>query len=387
MIKEDKSILKLIEKFMYIIDRDANRVQKLKKRTFSELKFREREHLQEWIANYPSTLGEELLIIQKEFNGFSDTNERLDLLALDKMGNLVIIENKLDDSGKDVTWQVIKYASYCASLTKQDIINIYQAYLSASGNAQEKLSEFFDNRDISELVLNQGLNSQRLIMVAANFRKEVTSTVLWLMNFKIRLQCFKVTPFELNDQLFLNIEQILPIKDTEDYSISIATKAQEEIDVQESLKIGHVVRLKFWEQFINASNQVNNLFANNSATKESWIGKGLGMSGVNINLVITNKFCRCEIYINRGNREENKEIFDNLYQQKEKIEFVFGGPLIWERLDDKIVCRIKTEIDNVNYAEEGDWKRINDFLINDSIRIEKAFKEVVRKLNNQLKSR
>jgi hypothetical protein len=29
-------------------------------------------------------LGEELLIIQKEFDGFEDTNERLDLLALDK---------------------------------------------------------------------------------------------------------------------------------------------------------------------------------------------------------------------------------------------------------------------------------------------------------------
>ena len=159
---------------MYLIDREKNRVMKLKKRTFTELKFRERDHLQEWIANNPTTLGEGLLIIQKEFSGFSETNERLDLLALDKVGNPVIIENKLDDSGKDVTWQVIKYASYCASLTKQDIINIYQAYLGTNENAVEKLSEFFENRDISELVLNQGLNSQRLILVAANFRKEVT---------------------------------------------------------------------------------------------------------------------------------------------------------------------------------------------------------------------
>ncbi|NBR14822.1 MAG: hypothetical protein EBU01_09635 [Crocinitomicaceae bacterium] len=137
---------------MYLIDREKNRVTKLKKKSFSELKFRERDHLQEWIANDPSTLGEELLIIQKEFNGFSETNERLDLLALDKFGNLVIIENKLDDSGKDVTWQVIKYASYCASLTKQDIINIYQQFLCSTGNAQELISDFFENRDISEIV-------------------------------------------------------------------------------------------------------------------------------------------------------------------------------------------------------------------------------------------
>jgi len=42
------------------------------------------------------------LVIQKEFDGFNETNERLDLLALDKQGNIVVIENKLDDSGKDV---------------------------------------------------------------------------------------------------------------------------------------------------------------------------------------------------------------------------------------------------------------------------------------------
>lgn len=53
--------------------------------------------MQEWIANNPESLDEELLIIQKEFDGFNDTNERLDLLALDKQGNLVVIENKLDD--------------------------------------------------------------------------------------------------------------------------------------------------------------------------------------------------------------------------------------------------------------------------------------------------
>ena len=136
---------------MYLIDREKNRVTKLKKKSFSELKYRERDHLQEWIANDPSTLGEELLIIQKEFNGFSETNERLDLLALDKLGNLVIIENKLDDSGKDLTWQVIIYASYCASYTKQDTLNIYQDYLGSSAIAQEMISEFFDNTVLFEL--------------------------------------------------------------------------------------------------------------------------------------------------------------------------------------------------------------------------------------------
>ena len=101
---------------MYILDKETNQLITAEPTTFKDQKLKERQHLQEWIAKNPEVLGEELLVIQKEFDGFSDTHERLDLLALDKDGKLVIIENKLDDSGRNVTWQAIKYASYCSSM-------------------------------------------------------------------------------------------------------------------------------------------------------------------------------------------------------------------------------------------------------------------------------
>ena len=106
---------------MFIIDKVKNEATKVKSQTLADLGFRERDHLQEWIAKNPAMLGEELLIIQKEFAEFDKTRERLDLLALDKKGNLVIIENKRDDSGADVAWQALKYASYCSTFTKEDI--------------------------------------------------------------------------------------------------------------------------------------------------------------------------------------------------------------------------------------------------------------------------
>jgi hypothetical protein len=71
---------------MFTIDSQANRLEPVKNKTFSELGFTERKHLQEWLAHQPSALGEELLIIQKEFDGFDDTKERLDLLALNITG-------------------------------------------------------------------------------------------------------------------------------------------------------------------------------------------------------------------------------------------------------------------------------------------------------------
>ena len=60
---------------MYQIDKEKNRIKEISKKTFSELGFREREHLQEWIAYNPNVFGEELLIIQKEFANFDGTNE------------------------------------------------------------------------------------------------------------------------------------------------------------------------------------------------------------------------------------------------------------------------------------------------------------------------
>lgn len=66
---------------MFLINKQLNRIEKIQPTTFKKLGFKEREHLQEWICNNPSCLNEELLIIQKEFNGFYDTSERLDLLA------------------------------------------------------------------------------------------------------------------------------------------------------------------------------------------------------------------------------------------------------------------------------------------------------------------
>ena len=72
------------------------------------------------------------------------TRERLDLLALDKDGKLVIIENKRDDTGREVVWQAIKYAAYCSSLNKAEIVEIYQRYLDRSNigmSAETKICE------------------------------------------------------------------------------------------------------------------------------------------------------------------------------------------------------------------------------------------------------
>lgn len=365
---------------MYQIDRTNNCIKSLDKRTFSELGFREREHLQEWIAKNPGAFEEELLIIQKEYSGFSDTNERLDLLALDKQGNLVIIENKLDDSGRDVTWQALKYASYCSGLSKENIRSIYQEYLDKyepDTNAEDKLSSFYEEQDYEELQLNKGFH-QRLILVAAKFRKEVTSTVLWLMNYKLQVQCFRVTPYSLDEELFLNFEQIIPTKDAEEYMISMAEKVQDDIDSQVKLKSRHYFRREFWTMLLENMNKKSDLFGNISTSIYNWIATGSGVSGISLNFVVSRSYGRAEIYIDVGDKEQNEKIFDILYSDLQKYDQEYGNSLVWERLNEKRACRIKDEIEG-NLYEKETWSNMIEYMTDSMIKLDQVFRNDIKK--------
>lgn len=366
---------------MFRIDRDSNAIKPLEQKTFSSLGFREREHLQEWVAKNPSSLGEDLLIIQKEFSGFDKTQERLDLLAIDKQGSLVIIENKLDDSGKDVVWQSLKYASYCSGLSSSNIKSIYQDYLddNQSGEkAEDCICEFLEVQDFDDVSLNKGV-TQRIILIAANFRNEVTSTVLWLLNFNLRVQCMKVTPFAMGEDLFLSVEQIIPTKDAEEYMIGMAEKAQDDVTSAKEEKARHHLRKEFWTKLIPAMNaSVSNLYQNISPQTSNWISAGSGVRGVGFNFVIAKTFGRAELYIDAGDQKINKSIFDSLFKYKDQIEQEFDGQLEWERMEDKRASRIKAEL-AANVFDREQWPVMIEFMVGAMCRLEKA-------IHNRLKA-
>ena len=372
---------------MYKIDMASNSIQPLEQKSFSSLGFRERVHLQEWIAKQPGVLGEDLLIIQKEFRGFDETQERLDLLALDKQGALVVIENKLDDSGKDVTWQALKYASYCSRLSKSNIAKIYQEYLNNAepgANAEERISEFMDGQDFEELILNEGV-SQRIILIAAKFRKEVTSTVLWLMNFGVHLQCFRAALFVMDKEQLLHVEQIIPTQDTEDYMIGMAEKARDDIESKTKLGKRHIVRENFWNELISEMNQKEtNLFQNISPGTRPIISAGAGISGIIFSFGVSQKGCRVFLDIAQNEKSKNKIIFDRLKKSKQQIEDEFGGSLEWDRRDKYKACHIgKTSAGNV--FDRDQWGKMIAFMTDAMCRLERAIKEPLKKAVDQAK--
>ena len=369
---------------MFQIDRISNRIIPLQAKGFGELGFRERENLQEWLAHQPDALGEELLIIQKEFDGFAGTRERLDLLALDKSGNLVVIENKLDDSGKDVVWQALKYASYCANLTKSQIVEIFRQHLKEDSNAEDLICEFLEADDINEVKINTG-NSQRLMFVAANFPKEVTNTALWLLGQGISIQCFRVTPYVFGEEALLSIDQIIPTPEAKEFMIIMKAKEKEEKSTEAVLKDRHRIRLDFWEKTLESfRNSDCKLYNYLSASKDHWLSAGSGVSGCPFVLIFAQTEIRVELSLMRSNAEENDFLFSELKNQQDEIEGSFGKKLIWNHIEGRKASRIqfRKPFDGDN---RDNWPEMIEWLVLNMTSFEKALRQPLSEAASKLK--
>lgn len=225
---------------LYRVHPETKALQSVREVNFSDHNFRERYDIQEWVEAVPSVLGERLLIVAKEKTYFEGTNERPDLVGIDSAGNIVIIELKRDDSGVDVHWQAIKYASYWARFSINDVLAVYTDYLSRQGDigdasevdveyAKQNIVDFVDDKSIEHI--NQ---RQRIVLVSHRFAKEAITAVDWLLeNYGLDIKCVQLIPYFDEDKglYYLQSNVVLPLPGIDDYLVkpsagkAAATKA------------------------------------------------------------------------------------------------------------------------------------------------------------------
>ncbi len=390
---------------LYTVDTAIKKLQPLRGTTLGEQQLTERHDLQEWLVSHPEALGEELLIIQKEFDGFDGTGERLDLLALDTQGQLVLIENKRDDSGRDAVWQALKYASYVAPFTADDIEDVFAKYLLKN---KPKYSDLDDNafeldqvKNTAKLLIQRFLeefqdtdneittlnprNSQRIILVAGEFRKEVTNTALWLLDRKIDVKCVKVSPYKLGDQLLVDIQQIIPVPEASEYMVRLIRKDDEEIKAKTKGKDTSDIRYQYWEKLLAYFAQNNNTLYNNiGPTTAHWLSGSTGIAQCNYHLIILQKALRVDVEFARKETVENKKLFDFFYGHKDEIERNFGHSLDWLRLEDKKSSRIEFTID-VDAHNPDLWHRHIVWHLAYIQKLEQAFKPFMSEAHQVIK--
>jgi hypothetical protein len=294
---------------MYKVDIENKRLIELATVNFTELGLTEPYDIENWIENTPKVLGEELLILTRQY--FVPSGKKLDLLALDKKANLVIIELKRDNSGSEVEWQAIKYASYCANFLAEDIFEIFAKYLVTDQiDAQSKIEDFIEE-DLENLNENQ-----RIILVSKEFHPDVISAVLWLRDFEINIECIRLKPFLTPDkQLIISPELIIPLPEAKDYIIRKEKKEKEhkqsirsifsleksnlgldelEIIIKETLnrKLDLTPRLKAFLEILLTEDKLFNREEIKAELLKRNIGRDIGRSGAllsNISQFLTKK--------------------------------------------------------------------------------------------------
>ena len=101
----------------------------LEKTTFTLEGLQERYDLQEAIKKNIDIIAPDCLVISEEFSDWEDSRRRIDLLAIDKQANLVVIELKRDETGAHMELQALRYAAMISTMSFAKACEYFQTYL------------------------------------------------------------------------------------------------------------------------------------------------------------------------------------------------------------------------------------------------------------------
>lgn len=229
-------------RLILIVPATRDKVETISPSNFKDLKVWERRHLQEWIRTNPGMLlqgdsdsDDAVLIVSMEFDQFSygdheNIADRLDLLGIDKNGNLVVIEFKRDLKAGYAELQAIRYAAMISSMTIDELVPIYVRYLQRfPPPGEDAITLELARRRIVEFAFGDVSRPKelskrpRIILCSQDFSPQITTTVLWLQP-QVDIRCVKLTPYEVDGKIVIVPNVIIPLPEAKEYQVRIARK-------------------------------------------------------------------------------------------------------------------------------------------------------------------
>jgi len=111
---------------------------------------------------------------------------------------------------------------------------------------------------------------------------------------------------------------------------------------------------------------------------QSWYLFSTGVSGVYYGASFTlGKKFRVEVYLDRPEQAENKELFDYLHDMKGHLQESFGNDLEWERLDDKKGSRIAFYRNGCIVDDDYTLNDIRNWAIQHLLKLREAFQNTL----------
>jgi hypothetical protein len=198
----------------------------------AEAGLREREHLQEWVIGHPEIIGSDLLIITTEFDRWESRSgaerDRLDVLALDSSGHLVVTELKRDRAPDTVEMQSIKYAAMASRFDKELLGDAYVDFQRKTHGENLTQTEAIEKLEAhTEYQLDaETLRSPRIVIIAGSFPASTSATVVWLNEMGLDITLIRVQAYRTQEGIVVTVSQHYPPPDVEEFTVAPTRSAR-----------------------------------------------------------------------------------------------------------------------------------------------------------------
>lgn len=183
-----------------------------------------------------------------------------------------------------------------------------------------------DHNHFSKLITYAVTNEAKYaVWICEDVHPEHKSSIDWLnenTNDNINFYVFKAVIEKIGDSA--ECFSLIPVcEPNEEKKICMSEKRE--------LSELHITQLRFWQNFASYMGSHNYPYKPRKAQPQHWYDIPVGSSQAHISIcaLSTDKRVRIDLWIH-----DSKELFDKLYEQKDKIEEAIGRSLIWDRKDD-----------------------------------------------------
>ena len=280
-----------------------------------------------WLAENISKLGEALeLELELQSSEAPVGSYSLDLLAHDLSGRPVVIENQLEATNHIHLGQLLTYASG------------YDAYVA--------------------------------VWIAKEFRDEHRQALDWLNQrsdentefFGVVIEVWKIDDSRPAPHFKL-------VATPNDWRKGKVTTKQESTTSER----GEAYR-DFFQGLIDRLREEYRFTDAKKGQPHNWYYFPSGFSGIPYEATFAQeKKARVGLYIDRGDKDQNKILFDELRENQEAIESGLQEPLEWQRLESRRACRIAVTRPGAITDSPETLKEIRDWMIDRLLKFKQVF--------------
>ncbi len=126
----------------------------------------------------------------------------------------------------------------------------------------------------------------------------------------------------------------------------------------------------YFQALIDELREKHNFTSAKAGQPQNWYSFSSGIKGIyyGANFASGGK-ARAELYIDLGDYEKNKYVFDQMESERDMVESLFGEPIAWERLDSKRASRLAFYCDASISDSDSELEKVRSWHINKLLKI------------------